>query len=125
MSHVDQINRAISAHGEWKTRIQLAIHSGKIDTTPELIYQDNLCTFGQWLYGDALSPHDKESSHYKRVKEIHTEFHKVASRVIKLALDGKRAEAEAMMAFRGEYTTLSSKLTQAMIAWRNDSIETP
>ncbi|CAK0781376.1 CZB domain-containing protein [Gammaproteobacteria bacterium] len=118
MTKMIEIDDAISAHGNWKVRLKRMISSGEADTSVETIRQDNQCAFGQWLYGPTLTTGDKASSHYKAVKDLHAEFHKAAARVATLALCGKKAEAEKMMAMGGEYALISAKLTQAMIAWK-------
>ena len=87
----------------------------------ETIRQDNQCVFGKWLYGPTHTAAEKASSHYKAVKDLHGEFHKTAARVAELALSGKKAEAEAMMALGGQYAAVSGNLTQAMMAWKKVS----
>ena len=121
MANIEELDKAIGAHGMWKTRLKTAIETGKTEVPVETIRQDNQCVFGKWLYGTTLTSVDKASSHYKTVRELHAEFHKTAARVTELALGGKKAEAEAMMALGGEYAGISGKLTQAMMAWKKDS----
>ncbi|MDI6743656.1 MAG: CZB domain-containing protein, partial [Smithella sp.] len=113
MANIEELDKAIGAHGMWKTRLKMAIEAGKTDTPVETIRQDNQCVFGKWLYGNTLTSVEKASQHYKTVKELHAEFHKTAARVAELALSGKKAEAETMMALSGEYAAISGKLTQA------------
>ncbi|NOU16254.1 MAG: CZB domain-containing protein [Bacteroidales bacterium] len=121
MANIEELDKAIGAHGFWKTRLINTIESGKIDTDIETIRQDNQCAFGKWLYGSTLSSFDKSSNHYKTVKELHAEFHKAAAHVVELAVNGKKAEAEKMIAYGGNYARISSKLTQAMVEWKSVS----
>lgn len=121
MANIEEIDKAIGAHGMWKIRLKSAIESGRIETPIEIIRTDNQCVFGKWLYGSTLSPQDKASRHYSIVKQIHAEFHKTAAHVAELAVDGKKAEAESMLATGGEYAKISSKLTQAMMDWKTVS----
>lgn len=121
MASIEELDKAIGAHGMWKVRLKSAIESGKIDTPIETIRVDDQCAFGKWFFGSTLSPQDKASSHYKTVKELHAEFHKTAARVAELAVNGKKAEAEKMIATGGEYASISSKLTQAMMEWKKVS----
>lgn len=122
MINIEELDKAIGAHGMWKARLKSAIDSGKIDTPIELIRIDNQCAFGKWFYGSTISDIDKSSIHYKTIKELHAEFHRVAARVAELAISGKKAEAAKMMAYGGEYSSISSNLTQAMIAWKKESM---
>lgn len=119
MANIEELDKAIGAHGMWKTRLRGAIETGKLDATIETIKVDDQCAFGKWLY--TLSTVDKSSNHFKTVKEFHADFHKTAARVAELALSGKKAEAEKMIAQGGEYATISSKLTQAMMEWKKVS----
>lgn len=118
MASVDEITKAIGAHGMWKTRLKMAIATGKVDVPVETIGRDDQCAFGQWLHGGSLAPADKTSNHYTKVKSLHAEFHKTAARVAQLALGGKKSEAEAMMTMTGGYAVVSGQLTDAMMEWK-------
>ena len=121
MASIEELDKAIGAHGMWKTRLKQAIATGQSEVSVATIQQDNQCAFGKWLYGTTLSSQDKTSSHYKNVRQLHAQFHETAARVASLALSGKKVEAEAMMAIGGEYAAVSGKLTQAMIEWKGVS----
>jgi methyl-accepting chemotaxis protein len=121
MANVEELDKAIAAHGMWKVRLKSAIDTGTIDTPVATIQMDNQCAFGKWLYGDTMTSADKSSAQYKTVKELHAEFHKTAAQVAQLATTGKKADAEKMMASGGAYNSVSAKLTSAMMAWKNSS----
>lgn len=118
MANVEEIDKAIGAHGMWKARLKTVIETGKSDTPADTIRQDNRCTFGQWLYGATLTDADKASPHYQNVRQLHAEFHKVAARVVELATTGKKQEAQALMELGGEYSRVSGNLTKAMMDWK-------
>lgn len=118
MADKAEIDKAIGAHGMWKSRLKQAIETGKADTPVETIQSDNQCAFGKWLYGSTLSSTDKTSNHYKTVKDLHASFHKAAGKVAELAMAGKKTDAEKLMGMDGEFTTVSSKLTTAMMEWK-------
>jgi Chemoreceptor zinc-binding domain len=121
MANIEELDKAIDAHGMWKARLRKAIDTGKTEASVDTIRQDNQCVFGKWLYGVTLTAVDKASSHYKTVKDLHAEFHKAAAAVAEVAVGGKKAEAEKMMARGGEFSTVSIKLTQAMLEWKKVS----
>ena len=120
MPHIEELDKAISAHGKWKFDLKQAIKNGYIDTPVETIRSDSQCFFGKWLDGSALASVEKESDHYKTVKEYHAEFHKIAARVVELVLAGKKSDAEEMMSLGGEYAKISSTLTLAMMEWKKN-----
>lgn len=118
MAHIEEIEKAIAAHGKWKADLRQTLQTGKIDKPVETIRMDKQCFFGKWLDGSSLTPEEKESRHYKTVKEHHAEFHKTAARVVELVLAGKKSDAERMMSLGGEYAQISSKLILAMMDWK-------
>lgn len=113
----EEITAAIAAHGMWKARLRTAIDSGKLETPVATIQVDNQCAFGKWLYGTTIPADVKSSEHYKKVRELHAQFHKAAGRVAELASTGKKTEAEKSMGVGGEYADVSGKLTYAMMEW--------
>lgn len=50
-----------------------------------------------------------------KVAAIHADFHKEAGRVLKLALNGGKAEAEKAIAMGSAYDALTTSLTRAMM----------
>lgn len=115
MAKKQEIEKAIGAHGMWKTRLKTMIDSGKTDIPVETIRTDNNCDFGKWLYGATLSNQDKTSPLYKKVKDLHAQFHQKAGQVAALAVSGKKSDATNLM--NGDYGVISTQLTQAMIEW--------
>ena len=119
MSMKDEITMGIGTHGLRKGHIINAINTGQSEWTPEMVYQDNQCDFGKWLY--SCSPQDKSSSHYGKVKKLHEKFHKKAASVLEMALAGKKVEAESAIAENSEYSSISRELTTEMMAWRKNN----
>jgi hypothetical protein len=115
---VSEIDKAIGSHGLWKRCIRMSIESGKSEMPVETAELTDACDFGKWLSGPTLSPQDKASAHYMKVNELHARFHKAAAAAIGLALAGKKAEAEKMIAGNGSFTAISAELTTAMLEWR-------
>lgn len=117
MTDVEQIDKAIGAHGLWKARLRQAIDTGSSDFDPSMIKLDNKCDFGKWLYGD-ISPELKKTSTYEIVLEYHQDFHTEAARVLELAVTGKMVEARKAMAADSKFAAVSAALTTAMMEWK-------
>lgn len=113
----ENIRSAIAAHGRWKARLKTAIDTGKIDIPVEVVEADDQCAFGEWLKSLAGTPEAQNSPHYSKCKELHAQFHKVAAKVVRLALAGNVKEAEQMMANGGQNSITSAALTRAMMDW--------
>ncbi|MCC6208727.1 MAG: CZB domain-containing protein [Gammaproteobacteria bacterium] len=118
MINKDEIDKAIGAHGMWKSRLKQTIETGKSDTSVDTIRQDTQCNFGKWLNGGSLSAADKSSASYRTVRDLHAEFHKSAAHVAELAITGHKEEASKLLAFGGEFASVSSRLTSAMMDWK-------
>ncbi|MCS7213456.1 MAG: CZB domain-containing protein [Candidatus Calescibacterium sp.] len=110
------IDKAIAAHNLWKARFKEAIQNKKIDFSVDFVRSDRNCDFGKWLY----SVNDI-SEYYRKVKELHAEFHKTAARVIEYINQGRVDEAEKMLSVSGDFSQASARLTKAMMEWK-DSI---
>jgi hypothetical protein len=119
MNDVEQIRNAIVAHSRWKARLRQAIDSGKSEWKAESVRPDNLCDFGKWLH--SVSPTEKTTERWRKVRDLHSEFHKEAARVLTLALSGQKAEAEKAFALGSHFSKTSADLTMTLVAWR-DSI---
>lgn len=119
MTIEDEITKAIGAHGTWKRRLQAAIDSGKADADPHEVAKENVCPFGQWLYGSTIPAAARQRPDYGTVRELHAKFHKCAASVLECVAQGQKAQATALMA--GDYTKISADLTSAMMHWRTVS----
>ncbi len=113
----DEINKAILAHGTWKRRLLEYINGMTVDFDIDKAGTDNNCDFGKWLYGDTITEKDKQSEYYSKVKELHTEFHRIVKQVAVLVLAGKDDEAKKMINFNGDYTSISTRLILTLTEW--------
>jgi methyl-accepting chemotaxis protein len=117
MTLKEEITKAIGAHGMWKARLRTAIDTGKSDTNVTDAGKDNGSAFGQWLYGPTIEAAAKGGGDFKEVQKLHAEFHKAAAQVLQLALQGKKTEAEKLLA-HGSFADVSAQLTSAMMRWQ-------
>jgi hypothetical protein len=119
MSMKENLQKAIAAHGLWKQRLRSAMGTGKSEFAPATVRLDNQCEFGKWLF--SLDPASRQSPHYNKVKSIHADFHKEAARILDLALNGKRSEAEEGLSRMGKFEKLSAGLTLEIMGWSSGS----
>ena len=112
----DQIKSAIGAHGLWKGRINTAVETGASEWDPGAVQSSHNCDFGKWL--DTF-PVAERNGQYKKVADLHADFHKEAASVLKMALSGDKARAKKAVAMGSEYEKLTTSLTRAMMEWRD------
>ena len=113
MAFADEIAKAIGAHGVWKMRLKTAIDTGKADAQATDVAKDNVCPFGQWLYGASITPVVRASQDYQTVRKLHADFHKCAASVIECVTRGDKAKANTLL--DGDYHKVSSALSTAMM----------
>jgi len=116
MDLYDQLGKAFSAHGFWKLWLMHAITTGQTDLTVENAREEDRCGFGRWLHG--LPDEVKATSHWRRVRELHAQFHHDAAHVLELALRGKGEDARSEIGRRGSFAESSKALTQAILDWK-------
>jgi hypothetical protein len=104
-----KIDAAIAAHGQWITRLHTAIREGTSDFKPAVVATDNACEFGKWLYGD-FPAELKGTPVFEAIRQAHADFHKTAAGILTLALQGRKAEALALLEPRSEFMTQSGRL---------------
>jgi hypothetical protein len=114
----ETIDKAILAHGKWKTRLNDFINGKAPDFDIAKAGTDNNCEFGKWIYGDTIDDNDKNSDYYNKVKILHTDFHKSVKEVAELVISGKKEDAKKMISdFSGSYSKISTKLILLLTEW--------
>ncbi len=115
-AHIEQIIKAIGAHGKWKDRLIQAIETGTSDITLEKASADNQCEFGKWLY--SLPNTDQRTEECRHAAALHACFHREAGKVLRLALGGKKDQARKCLAVNQSFGAASDKLTTHMLSWK-------
>jgi hypothetical protein len=98
-----------------------AIDTGKSQWRVGDVRTDHACDFGKWCLGLPLS--ERLSEHCQKVRALHAEFHGLAADVLELALAGRKDEATAAIALGSRFAVVSSHLTMAVMAWKEDQAD--
>ena len=117
MALKEEIEKATDAHARWEASLKDAIESELSLATASSMKSDHECRFGKWLLSPDLSPAVKASQHFSKVTQLHSEFHKAASRIIDLAMSGDKPEAMKSISHGGQFQEISGKLIFAMKEW--------
>lgn len=113
----EEIDKAISAHGQWKVKLRNAIDTGECESTPEKVKMDNNCSFGKWLHY-RLDDSYKNGPLYQEIVELHANFHKEAGAILALALKGSKDEANELLKLGSKFSAYSANLTKKMKEWQ-------
>jgi len=119
MSLEEEIAKAIRSHEQWKAHLRASIERGTVSADAADVGKDNICAFGQWLYGSTIPKDALYDPSYIIVRFLHSNFHECAGRVVQLLSKGRTAEAAALMAANGEYTRISDELMATMVKWKD------
>jgi hypothetical protein len=118
MVKLEILGKAIAAHASWKARLHTAVSTGKFDVPAGTVKSDAQYEFGKWLHGPELSAAEKQSENYRNVKQLHAQFDVDAAKVVELVTSGQKDAAAASLNMGGTYAKSSTKLTEAMVRWR-------
>lgn len=110
-----QIEKAISAHEQWKGRLLKAIEQEHSELDVDTIAHDGLCEFGHWLKSE-VSDKYRASDNYIVVEDLHARFHSVAAEVIVAVKENDIFAARAIL--HDQYRLISSSLRFALELWR-------
>ncbi len=117
---VQNITDAIGAHGVWKLRLRTAIATGSSDARPSEVRCDDRCALGKWLHSPTIDVQVRSGMPYKVVRRLHAEFHSTAADVLTHALEGRKADANALL--EGDFTARSEKLVRALAKWKGEAM---
>jgi hypothetical protein len=118
MVTAEDIDKAVAAHGEWKSRLGAAIESGTSEFCVPVVRMDTQCAFGRWFY--SLPSPIRATNHASEVQRLHADFHLAAAEVLALALTGRSGEATDAMGPGSRYATVSGGLLDALNRWKRD-----
>jgi aerotaxis receptor len=109
----DFLERAVSAHEQWKSRLRSAIQGGGIlDATTAR--SDNRCELGNWIYGEQSAPF-QSLPEFADLKTKHARFHLLAATLVTLINGGAVARALKELD-TGEYPRASCEVVHAIEA---------
>ncbi|MBM2319930.1 MULTISPECIES: CZB domain-containing protein [Marivita] len=109
-----QLNEAIGAHGAWKLRLRMAAQKGTSSEMIETAGDCHVCDFGRWL--DSLPSHVRAQPEARQTIDLHAAFHTCAGRVAKIAAQGQKDTALAMLDH--EFNDASNALKNAVVKWK-------
>ena len=105
------LNDAIGAHAQWKTKLRAAItRKEKMDAVT--LGRDDCCDLGRWLRGDGRRVANFAA--YREVEQTHAEFHRQAGKVAVAINAGKYEDASKMLGNATPYSDASAAVGLAL-----------
>jgi len=125
----EELDNAIAIHAAWLKNIKTAVlvsstMSNKNSDpkrnikTIEKIESDHQCAFGKWLYETSESE-SKNNSYYKKVVDLHAQFHQQAASILSLAFEGNKSEANTLIADDSDFVQCSKQLIETLEEWKS------
>lgn len=110
---MNDFDRAVLAHQQWKADFERAIRAGGEGFDPESVRHDDRCQLGQWLRGAGKAAMNNSTAHGMLV-DVHAEFHLAAARVLELAQAERPTDAVYEMEVGSPYSRWSATLLVAL-----------
>ena len=84
---------AITAHSQWRIRLQGAIAGTNKDVLdPKVVGADDQCVLGKWIHGEARQY--AANADYAALVQEHKFFHQTAAQVLGMISAGRQEEAK-------------------------------
>ena len=110
---------AIDVHRKWKTRLQAVVDGTSTEQlAPDEVCRDDRCALGKWIHG---SGGEKFGSHdtFQALSMKHADFHLCAGEILRTALAGETAKAQAALK-TGEFAQHSQSIVMALAKMYNE-----
>lgn len=114
--HSLEIGRAITAHRDWKHRLEEAVKSGQWNGSAAEAERDDQCELGRWLHH--ASPETRVETAWLLVRDMHENFHREAAEVVTLIHQGNLNEARMALEPDAPYEVASRLLLELLESWR-------
>ncbi len=106
-------DEAITAHSQWKIRLQAVINgTSKESLDPGIMGVDNKCVLGQWIHGEAKQY--VSLLEYTKLVEEHAHFHRSAADTLRLAQAGQLDKARLALDTGGSFMDASIRTINAI-----------
>jgi purine-binding chemotaxis protein CheW len=111
-----QISKLVAAHRKWRKRLEQAIEIGSSEFKPSIVRLDNQCEFGKWLHSE-VSAELAQTAEFQQIKQLHGAFHQEAGRILEIALQGQKTEAQRLLSSQGNFAKISEGLVAKLTGW--------
>ena len=101
----------IKNHLQWRSMVEaMFINNESSYVSPSLVITDDKCRLGQWIYSDDSNSFSHLDA-FKRLLEIHKEFHLKAGTILTICNNGNYDQASEL---EDEFYTLSGEVVKCL-----------
>src|SRR3989338_4393588 len=111
------LDSAIKAHAQWRTKLRAAAKKHK-QLTADTIRRDDCCELSRWLHGKGQGSYGALPA-FQSLVDKHRDFHEVAGAIAQTINRGNYADAEQALAGNTPFSQASSAVGAAIIQLRN------
>ncbi len=101
----------------WITRLREHVY-GSLCLDPKAVGRDDACALAHWF--KEAEPNMRHLPEYWRCLALHARWHHCAARVVELASQGRRLDAELALAPGGQLRCLSAELVKTFAQLRQE-----
>lgn len=106
------IDDAIKAHAQWKTKLALYLSNPDGSLKPADIAPDNRCDLGKWIYGEGRT--HAHLPELETLRTTHAAFHNAAASVVRKIDSGEQRDLNVLTGFSSEFGALSLRIVNLL-----------
>ncbi len=107
------INAAIQAHVNWKTKLAIYIANPDHSLKVSEVSQHEQCELGRWLNGEGRK--FAALPEFTQLAADHARFHHAAAEIIRKADSGERVQEDIALGARSEYAAASNAVVTSLM----------
>ena len=104
---------AISAHVNWKMKLQVYLRKPDKSLDPAKIESDCNCDLGKWINADGAKY--AADPKFIKLKADHTKFHKAAAAIVRKADAGQSVTEDVALGSKSEFAQLSQSVVSVLM----------
>lgn len=104
---------AVKAHNAWKIKLFNYIKNPDKSLDHTVVCKDDVCDLGKWIY--KVENKFANNNSFKKLKNIHAEFHKEASSIIERIDKGEKIQETDITGSNSKFNNLSNEIVSVLM----------
>ena len=107
------INRAITCHVQWKSKLTAYIAKPDHSLNADAVSKDDSCDLGRWIHSEGHKY--AKSSDFAQLVADHKRFHAAAGQIIRKADTGQNMKADIVLGAKSGYAYASNAVVTGLM----------